>query len=935
MSSVTWPVVSSWKDPVVNAAALPASGNTDGDARVDVSTDTIYIWHDAGSNWLAVATPGAAIAIDGLNTDVSASGPGVVAATVNSVGGSSAANVNAATVLANASTSANTASAIVRRDSSGNFSAGTITASLTGLASANANLALSNLASVAVNTALLPGTDNSIALGSSSKRFTTTHAVTETLYGSVSGTCTLAAANTTTNYSVKMPASQGGSATFLKNDGSGNLSWDSAGGSPGGSDTQVQFNDSNAFGGDSAFTWNKGTNVLGVNDMTIDPGYTSEYWGGPQPALLINSDTSALDNMLIASTDTSNGAVITKELTLATGSQLGVGAAGSTGTVEVITGDVTNSGSSAISGLIALVTGTNHGTGQTGNIILHSGYQTGSAGDTGQVALFSGDAAAGNTGTLDFFTGAAGGATKNSGFAHITTGNSALGDSGEIQLKTGVAATGNAGVINLYTGNSANGNGTISIKTGEATNGVSGGKSGDVNIFTADNVQLASSNGVGTINILTGQISDADSYGNGNDILINTQTNSGHGHAGNIYALAGDGGSAGGNVYLNSGTASGAPEVTQIETVADVSGSLNNTYFALSSANDATLYYVWYNVGGGGVDPMAPGTGLQVAVATNATASTVKTATIAKINLSASADFTASSVNTDTLLIVNTAHGPSSDISDSGSTGFTISTFVDGTLGVNGQIIGQNNLWLSHTMSLSFVGETGTVQGFGIDPTVDGSSYAYLIGQMDIPDGNTSTPQRQMLVTTASRNDVTDAHGTDSLYVTVGDNYGTGGTGTLYVAGGKAIGGGSNGGVNILGNANTQTSGSIGINGSYISLGSDNSSGTVGTVQLFKPQVLAPTPQTLTSGGTVSSATSFVQLQAASAISTSTSTVITAGITSGQTLVVVNVGANAITFKSGGNTDLPSLTDFILTASSSISFIWSGSLWYTTSASAN
>lgn len=33
---------------------------------------------------------------------------------------------------------------------------------------------------------------------------------------------------------------------------------------PGGSDTDVQFNDAGAFGGDSDFTWNKTTNLLGV-----------------------------------------------------------------------------------------------------------------------------------------------------------------------------------------------------------------------------------------------------------------------------------------------------------------------------------------------------------------------------------------------------------------------------------------------------------------------------------------------------------------------------------------------------------------------------------------------------------------------------------------------------------------------------------------------
>jgi len=36
------------------------------------------------------------------------------------------------------------------------------------------------------------------------------------------------------------------------------------GGSPGGADTQIQFNDSNVFGGDADFTWNKTTNTFGL-----------------------------------------------------------------------------------------------------------------------------------------------------------------------------------------------------------------------------------------------------------------------------------------------------------------------------------------------------------------------------------------------------------------------------------------------------------------------------------------------------------------------------------------------------------------------------------------------------------------------------------------------------------------------------------------------
>ena len=52
--------------------------------------------------------------------------------TVQSVGGSSASEINSATILANAATNANTNNAIVKRNASGNFSANVITATLSG-----------------------------------------------------------------------------------------------------------------------------------------------------------------------------------------------------------------------------------------------------------------------------------------------------------------------------------------------------------------------------------------------------------------------------------------------------------------------------------------------------------------------------------------------------------------------------------------------------------------------------------------------------------------------------------------------------------------------------------------------------------------------------------------------------------------------------------
>lgn len=95
----------------------------------------------------------------------------------------------------------------------------------------------------------------------------------------------ITATGTLANLSVTGPANLGavanltilgGSANYiLATDGAGNLSWKAsgAGGNPGGSNTTVQFNDENSFGGDSTFTFNKTTGVMVV------PYITSNFTG--------------------------------------------------------------------------------------------------------------------------------------------------------------------------------------------------------------------------------------------------------------------------------------------------------------------------------------------------------------------------------------------------------------------------------------------------------------------------------------------------------------------------------------------------------------------------------------------------------------------------------------------------------------------------------
>jgi hypothetical protein len=125
------------------------------------------------------------------------------------------------------------------------------------------------------------------------------------------------------------------------------------------------------------------------------------------------------------------------------------------------------------------------------------------------------------------------------------------------------------------------------------------------------------------------------------------------------------------------GTPTGLPEKSTVQCVADVAGSLNDTFFVLNSALDETVYHVWLNVNSAGTyAPSGGETPVEVAVATGASADTVAAAVSAAID--ALADFSASVV-TDTVTITNAADGETADVADgSAATGFTFAVTQDG-----------------------------------------------------------------------------------------------------------------------------------------------------------------------------------------------------------------------------------------------------------------
>lgn len=117
--------------------------------------------------------------------------------------------------------------------------------------------------------ARLPAVDGSQLTGINAATDLTYTAATRVLASSTGTDATLTLV--TSSDAGLAPASGGGTTNFLRADGT----WAAAGSPPAGSNTQIQFNDSSAFGGDADLTWNKTTNVMTVTgDVNLSDGGT-------------------------------------------------------------------------------------------------------------------------------------------------------------------------------------------------------------------------------------------------------------------------------------------------------------------------------------------------------------------------------------------------------------------------------------------------------------------------------------------------------------------------------------------------------------------------------------------------------------------------------------------------------------------------------------
>lgn len=137
-------------------------------------------------------------------------------------------------------------------------------------------------------------------------------------------------------------------------DGVGNPLWvgtgltasgGSGGGSPGGSDTQVQFNDSGSFGGASGIAWDSGSGNIIVGDS-----------GGPSAAYI--TTPSGLETRLLTGDGVNGGQV-----------WVGANQPGTAGgTTKILSGDGSSANDNG--GEILIVPGVKHGSGAGGDVVV-------------------------------------------------------------------------------------------------------------------------------------------------------------------------------------------------------------------------------------------------------------------------------------------------------------------------------------------------------------------------------------------------------------------------------------------------------------------------------------------------------------------------------------------------------------------------------------
>ena len=426
----------------------------------------------------------------------------------------------------------NDPSSLVYRDASGNFAAGTITASLTGNASTATALATGRTISVSGD---VTGTSASFD-GTANATISTTLAnsgVTANTYGS----------------STLIPV--------ITVDAKGRItsattSAVSAGATVAGANTQVQYNNSGALGASANFTWDNSNNRLNLNGavgLTTAGGIveaaaagTGLYLGylsstisstagtyvavGGASATAAISPGQQLGTLILAARNTTNAGVSiatsnTSRLFIHSNGAWGLGGAnyGTAGQVLASNGSSSPPTWQTVS---TATTATNIAGGSAGQILYQSGTSTTTSSSTftynGAGGLVIGSSYASINGGTFSLNVVGGSASATAGSTALTLESTALssGNATHVLVKAGTTGSGQGGNVSL----------TASNGTGTNTDGGA--------------IYLTSGNSVGT--------------GTGGQITLSTGTPGASGTGGPINLTTGGGGTNGGNITFTPGS---------------------------------------------------------------------------------------------------------------------------------------------------------------------------------------------------------------------------------------------------------------------------------------------------------------------------------------------------------------------------------------------
>jgi hypothetical protein len=189
------------------------------------------------------------------------------------------------------------------------------------------------------------------------------------------------------------------------------------GGSPGGMNTQIQYNSSGSFAGSSSLTWDQTNKILTSDLIALDPTYSSRFWGSGAHNIVLNDNGTGSDALVIATKD--QDSVSSAPIAIVTGS-IDSGAQ-NPGTLNLFAGSTDGSG---IGGL-AILQGGEANTGNGGSVQINAGGTL--TGSFGGVIFVNGGNAYSGTGT--------------GGGIQITGGSSNGAAGGDITLLGGTGAT--------------------------------------------------------------------------------------------------------------------------------------------------------------------------------------------------------------------------------------------------------------------------------------------------------------------------------------------------------------------------------------------------------------------------------------------------------------------------------------------------------------